>query len=171
MEVSMRIRTGLFAWLSVWLLVAGLSSATFGQGSRERTQFGHDVVVGAGEEVSEITCFGGSVRVRGHVAGDVVAFGGNVVIEEEGSVGGDATVFGGGVRLEKTARVGGDVTIFGGILRRDPESQVGGDITNFSGGFWLPLMVALPLIFIGAIVVLIIWLIRRYSRSGVPAPA
>jgi len=167
----MRIRSCLFARLCVCALVAGLSSATFGQASRERTQFGHDVIVGPGEEVSEITCFGGSVRVRGHVAGDVVAFGGNVVVEEDGSVGGDATVFGGGVRLEKTAKIGGDVTIFGGQIRRDPESQVGGDITNFSGGFWLPLFVALPLIFIGAIVALIVWLIRRLTRTGVVAPA
>jgi hypothetical protein len=164
-------RSGLFAWLSLCVLVAGLSSATFGEASRERTQFGHDIIVGPGEEVSEITCFGGSVRVRGHVAGDVVAFGGNVVVEEDGSVGGDATVFGGGVRLEKTGEIGGDVTIFGGNIRRDPESQVGGDITNFSGGFWLPLMVALPPIFIGAIVALIIWVIRRLTRTGVAAAA
>jgi hypothetical protein len=164
-------RSGLFAWLSLCVLVAGLPSATFGEASRERTQFGHDVIVGPGEEVSEITCFGGSVRVRGHVAGDVVAFGGNVVVEEDGSIGGDATVFGGGVRLEKTGKIGGDITIFGGNIRRDPESQVGGDITNFSGGFWLPLMVALPLIFVGAIVVLIIWLIRRLTRTGVAAAA
>jgi len=167
----MRIQSCLFAGLLVCTLVAGLSSATFGQASHERTQFGHDVIVGPGEEVSEITCFGGSVRVRGHVAGDVVAIGGNVVVEEDGSVGGDATVFGGGVRLEKTAKIGGDVTIFGGNIRRDPESQVGGDITNFSGGLWLPLMVALPLIFIGAIVALIIWLVRRLTRTGAVAPA
>jgi len=166
----MRIHAYLFAGLSVCVLVAGMSSTTFGEASRERTQFGRDVIVGPGEEVSEITCFGGSVRVRGHVAGDVVTFGGNVVVEEDGSVGGDATVFGGGVRLEKTAKIGGDVTIFGGKIRRDPESQVGGDITDFSGG-WLPLMVALPVIFLGAIVALIIWLIRRLSRTGVVAPA
>jgi hypothetical protein len=164
-------RSGLFAWLSLCVLIAGLSSATFGEASHERTQFGHDVLVGPGEEVSEITCFGGSVRVRGHVAGDVVAFGGNVVVEEDGSIGGDATVFGGGVRLEKTGKIGGDVTIFGGNIRRDPESQVGGDITNFRGGFWLPLMVALPLIFLGAIMVLIILLIRRLTRTGVAAAA
>jgi hypothetical protein len=167
----MRISPGLLAWLSVSVFVAGLSSAAFGEAPRERTQFGHDIIVGPDEQVSEITCFGGSVRVRGHVAGEVTVFGGNVVIEEDGSVGGDTTVFGGGVRLEKTAKLGGDLTIFGGQLRRDPESQVGGDITNFSGGFWLPLMVALPLIFIGAIVALIIWLIRRFTRTGVPAPA
>ena len=167
----MRIRLGLFASISVCVFIAGLSSATFGEASRERTQFGHDVIVGPNEEVSEINCFGGSVRVRGHVAGEVTVFGGNVVIEEDGSVGGDATVFGGGVRLEKTAKLGGDLTIFGGKICRDAESQVGGDITNFSGGFWLPLMVALPVIFIGAIVALIIWLIRRFTRTGVPAPA
>jgi hypothetical protein len=167
----MKIHSCRFAWLSVGVLVAGLSSTTLGEASRERTQFGHDVIVGPGEEVSEITCFGGSVRVRGHVAGDVVTFGGNVVVEEEGSVGGDATVFGGGVRLEKTATIDGDVTIFGGEIRRDPESQVGGDITNFRGGFWLPLMVALPMIFIGAIVALMIWLVRRLTRTGVAAPA
>jgi hypothetical protein len=167
----MRIHSYLLAWFSVCVLVAGLSSTAFGEASRERTQFGHDVIVGPGEEVSEITCFGGSVRVRGHVAGDVVAFGGNLVVEEDGSVGGDATVFGGGVRLEKTAKIGGDVTIFGGKIRRDAESQVGGDITNFSGGLWLPLMVALPVIILGAIVALIIWMIRRLTRTGVVAPA
>jgi hypothetical protein len=167
----MRIQSYRFAWLSVCVLVAGLSSTTYAEASRERTQFGHDVIVGPGEEVSEITCFGGSVRVRGHVAGDVVAFGGNVIVEEDGSVGGDATVFGGGVRLEKTAKIGGDVTIFGGKIRRDPESQVGGDITNFNGGLWLPLMVGLPVIVLGAIVALIIWLIRRFTRTGMVAPA
>src|SRR5581483_12049243 len=47
------------------LLFASLSGAAFGVGPRERTQFGHDISVGAGEEVAEVTCFGCNVHIRG----------------------------------------------------------------------------------------------------------
>ena len=59
----------------LWLVAA----CAFAENSHDRTQFGHDIVVGAGEEVSQATCFGCSVRVRGRVAGDVTTFGGGVV--------------------------------------------------------------------------------------------
>lgn len=149
--------------------VGVLCCAAFADRSHDRTQFGHNIMVGPGEQVSEATCFGCSIRVRGHVAGDVTAFGGSVTIEEEGQVGGDATTFGGNVRLDRSAKVNGDLTVFGGRMLRDPESTVGGEITNFSGGFWIPLMFGLPLIFLGGCVVLIIWLIRRLTRPALPA--
>ncbi len=149
-----------------------LSSAAFAQdGNHDRTQFGHNSSIGPNEQVSEVTCFGCSVRVRGHVAGDVTAFLGSVVIEDGGEVGGDTTVFGGGLRLDKDVKVSGDVTVFGGQLRRDAAASVGGDVTNFSGGIWLFLIFGLPFVAFGAIVALIVWVVRRLIRPSIPVTA
>jgi hypothetical protein len=152
----------------VFLLVA-LFGLGFAEGG-ERTQVGHDITIGPNEEVSEATCFGCSVRVRGHVTTDVTVFGGNIVVEEQGQIG-EATVFGGGVRLEKEARVGGDVTVFGGQLRFDPSASVGGDVTNFAGSIWLFLIFGLPLAILGGIIALIVWIVRRLMQPSVPATA
>jgi hypothetical protein len=154
------------------LLLGTLFSVTaFADGPREHTQFGRDINIASGEEAADVTCFGCSVRVRGHVLGDVTVFAGRVTIEEQGQVNGDATVFGAGIRLDKEARVAGDVTVFGGELRRDPAASVGGDITNFSGPVWLVLIFGLPLIVLGAFIALIVWMVRRLTRPSVPATA
>lgn len=151
------------------LLVAGLSATAFANDSHDRTQFGHDIVVASGEEVGQATCFGCSVRVRGHVAGEVTTFGGGVITEDGGNIGGDTTSFGGSVRLEGKSKIGGDLTVFGGRIHRDPESEIGGDVTNFSGGIWLFLMFVLPFIVLGGIIALIVWVIRRLTRRALPA--
>jgi hypothetical protein len=75
------------------------------------------------------------------------------------------------VRLDNQAKLGGDLAVFGGRISRGPESAVGGDVTNFSGGFWVSLIFGLPLILLGGFVALIIWLVRRLTRPGVPATA
>lgn len=153
------------------LFLAGFSSAALASSLHERTQVGRDVSIGPGEEVSEVTCFGCSVRIRGHVAGDVTTFGGSVIVEDTGAINGDTTTFGGNVSLETTGKIGGDLTVFGGRIHRDAQSAVGGDVTNFSGGFWLPLIVGLPLILLGGFAALIVWLVRRLTRPAVPAAA
>jgi len=155
-----------------WLLFLGaISSTAFADGARDRTQFGHNISVGPGEEVAEGTCFGCSVRVRGHVTGDVTTFGGSIVVEDEGQIGGDATSFGGDVRLEKGVKILGDVTVFGGQLRRDATASVSGDVTNFGGTGWLLLIFALPLVILGAFVAFVIWLVRRLTRPSMPVAA
>ena len=157
-------------WALLILLFCGaLSSAAFADS--DRTQVGHTINVGPGEEVGEATCFGCSIRVRGHVDGDVTAFGGSILIEDQGQVKGDATAFGGDVRLDKAAAISGDVTVFGGRVRRDPTASVGGDVNNFGGAGWILLIVVLPLAFIGAFLALIVWLVRRLTRHSVPATA
>ena len=167
----MRFPNGIPLRVSACLFVlVALSTLAFADGGRDRTQVGHDITIGPNEEVSEATCFGCSVRVRGHVASDVTVFGGNIVVEEQGQIG-EATVFGGGVRLEKEARVGGDVTVFGGQVRFDPAASVGGDVTNFGGSIWLFLIFGLPLVFLGGIIALIIWLVRRFTQPSLPATA
>jgi len=157
--------------LSMLSFVIAFSAATFANTPREYTHFGHDISIGPGEEASEATCFGCTVRVRGHVAGDVTTFGGSIVVEDEGEIGGDTTTFGGDARLGKGVKVGGDVTVFGGRIRRDPTSSVHGDVTNFGGGVWILLIFGLPLVVLGAFIALIVWLIRRLLRPAIPAPA
>jgi hypothetical protein len=168
MQFPVRLRFRLFAYL---FLLAAFSTFAFANGDRDRTQVGHDITVGPHEEIGEATCFGCSVRVRGHVTSDVTVFGGSVVVEDEGEISGDATVFGGGVRLDKGVKVAGDLTVFGGQIRRDPAASVGGDVTNFGGSFWLFLIFGLPLVILGAFIWLIVWLVRRLMEPSVPATA
>ena len=166
----MGFRKALLAALLIALLfAAGLPA--FASDAHERTQFGRDIVVNSGGEVSEAICFGCSIRVRGHVAGDVTSFMGNIVVEDQGEIGGDTTSFGGNVRLEKGIKLGGDVTVFGGRFYRDSSATIGGDVTNFSGSVWLLLIFGLPLILLAAFIALIVWLVRRLTRPAVPAAA
>lgn len=153
------------------LLFTAASIAALAEDSHDRTQFRRDITIGPNEEVTEVTCFGCSVRVRGRVAGDVTTFGGSIQIEDEGEVNGDVTTFAGGLRLDGTAKVDGDVTVFGGKLRRDSSSSVGGDVTNFGSGFWVFLIFGLPLMVLGAVIALVVWLVRLMLRRNIPAPA
>jgi hypothetical protein len=160
-------------WLVQFSLITMLVAApTLAQRSHDRTQFGHDIFVGAGETVAEVTCFACSVRVRGHVDGDVTTFGGSIVVERDGFVGGDTTSFAGDVRLDGGASVKA-VTVFGGRARRDSQASVNGDITTFAGGaaLWLFLIFGLPFVLLGGLIALIIWLVRRSKRPTVPVAA
>jgi len=165
---------GFFSRLSLFLLLGALivSVPAFADGSHDRTQFGHDIVVSSNDQATEVTCFGCSVHIRGQVASDVTAFGGSVVIEENGQVGGDTTVFGGDLRLDNGAEVS-NVTVFGGKVHRDPGASVKGDVTSFAGGaaLWLFIIFGLPFLLLAGLIVLVIWLVRRYSRPSMPMPA
>ena len=160
-----------FRFFLTGVFLLSLSAAALADGSHDRTQFGHDVTVGPGEEVSEVTCFGCSVRVRGRVAGDVTTFGGGIVVEDQGQIGGDLTSFGGNLRLEKEANIGGDVTLFGGRIHRDDSAKIGGDVSTFSGTFWLLLIFGLPFVILGAFIALIVWIVRMVTRHETPVPA
>jgi hypothetical protein len=149
------------------LLAAG---AAFANDPHDRTQFGHDITIGPEEQASDVTCFGCSVRVRGKVQTDVTTFGGGIAVEDQGEIGGDTTSFGGNVRLDKGARVS-SITVFGGRIHRDPEATVNGDVTNFSGSIWLFLIFGLPFVFLGALIALIVWLVRRFTRPTMPVAA
>ena len=153
------------------LVCVAFSSAARADRSRDRTQVGSNINIGPGEEVQEATCFGCSIRVRGKVAGDVTAFGGSVIVEDQGEIGGDMTAFGGGIRLAKDATVSGDVTVFGGRLQRDPAATVGGDVTAMGGPGWILLIFVLPCVFLGLFIALIVVVIRRLLRPRIPIVA
>lgn len=158
--------------LSLTLSALALSVPAFADGSHDRTQFGHDIMVSSTDKATEVVCFGCSVRIRGQVASDVTVFGGSVVVEENGQVGGETTVFGGDLRLDNGAEVT-SITVFGGKVHRDPGATVSGDVTTFAGGaaLWLFLVFGLPFLILGGLIALVIWLVRRYSRPSMPMPA
>lgn len=156
-------------WLAVSCLA--LSVTAFSKDNPSYTQVGHTITVGPSDEVGDLTCFGCSIYVRGLVAGDVTAFGGNVTIEEQAQVSGDVTAFAGDLRLTRNVKVDGDATVFGGQFRRDPQASVGGDVTSMGGRGWITLIFLAPLLVLGLVVALVIWLVQRIRRPAVPATA
>src|SRR5271166_3399642 len=128
--IMIRIPCRLHVAFACVVVLAAFSGNAFADGSHDRTQMGHSISIGPGEKVSDATCFGCSIHVRGQVEGDVTSFGGSIVLEDGAEVAGDATAFAGDVRLEKDVKVSGSVTVFGGRIHRDPGASVGGDITN-----------------------------------------
>jgi hypothetical protein len=81
----------------------------------------------------EITRFGSDVHITRDqvVEGDVVAIGGDVVVD--GHVEGSVMAVGGDVSLSATARVDKDVATVGGQLHEEPGAYVGGTRTSAGG--------------------------------------
>ena len=152
------------------LFCLGLSTAALAKDNPDYTQWGHDINIGPNDKTGELTCIWCNIRVRGEVAGDVTTVGGNVVIEDQGEVAGEVTSVGGNVRLDKAVHVAGDVTVVGGTLRRDPQASVGGEVTALAGWGWLLLIIATPIVILGVLLAMVIWLIQRVRSPAVPAP-
>src|SRR2546425_1088000 len=143
--------------------------AAFAKDNPSYTQVGHNISVGPNDKSGDVTCFGCSIRVRGEVAGDATAFGGSILIEDQGQVAGDVTGFGGDVRLDKGVKVSGDVTVFGGKIHRDPQASIAGDVTSMGGRGWLVVIFLTPIVVLGLLVALVVWLIQRLRRPSMPA--
>jgi hypothetical protein len=148
-----------------------LSTAASARTSHDRTQVGGNIIIGPGEEVGDATCFGCSIRIRGHVSSDATAFGGSVIVEDQGRVDGDVTAFAGGIRLGNQGSVQGDVTVFGGRIQRDSGATIGGDVTTMGGPGWIVLILGAPFLFFGLFAVLVVWIVRRLLRPAVPVTA
>ncbi|MCA9494251.1 MAG: hypothetical protein KC621_30200 [Myxococcales bacterium] len=107
-----------------------------------RTGFGEAVRVSAGEEVDEIVSFGDDVEVAGHVIGDAVSFGGNVIIRPTGVVGGDAVSFGGRVLVDDGGAIRGDRVAMGmptpGPVVIEPATPVGAASLTSTSTSWSP---------------------------------
>ena len=148
-------------------LVSMFSLTAAAKDNPERTQFGRDIRVEAGEKAGEVTCIDCSVHIRGAVAGDVTTIHGNIMVESGGSVAGDVTAVWGDVRMESGSQIAGDLATVAGAVRRQPGSSIGGDVASLEGVKWLLAILLPPLVFIGLIIALIIWLVQRSRR---PAP-
>jgi len=150
------------------LTVLAVSGLAFADRSHDRTELGHNINIRPGEQVTDATCFGCTIRVRGHLSGDATTFGGSIIVEDGGKVDGDATTFAGNIRLAESTAVSGDVTVFGGEVRRDASATIGGDVTDFRGHALMLVIFVVPFVVFGLFVAGLVWLIRRLLR---PAPA
>jgi hypothetical protein len=135
------------------------------------TQIGHNISIGPNERADQVTCVGCSIYIRGQVSGEATAVGGSIYVEDQGQVGGEVTVVAGDARLEKGVKVGGETTVVGGELRRDPEAQVGGEVTAIGGRTLGWVILFSPLLLLGLLVALIVWLVQRPRRPAIPAAA
>ena len=153
------------------LLVLSLPVAAWAKQNPSYTQVGRSIYIGPDQQVSDLTCFGCSIRIRGQAAGDVTTFGGSVTIEDLGQVAGDVTAFGGNVRVDKATKVAGDVAVFGGDLHRAPEAQIAGDVTAYSGRGWMLLFLLVPFLLLGLLIALVVWVVRRVRHPVAPVPA
>lgn len=155
-----------FCMAVIFLIPASLLAAT----NSDRTQFRRDIRIEADDRVGDVTCVGCSIRVRGHVTGDVTAVAGSIFAESGAAIAGDVTAVGGSVHAENGSEIGGDLTTIGGTLRREPQAAVAGDVTTMGGGGWVFMIFLMPFLLIGGIIALIIWMIQR-SRHPAPVPA
>jgi len=151
------------------VLVLFYCAASFAASSPDRTQFGSDIHVQAGEKTADVTCINCSVYVRGQVSGDVTAIHGNIVLESGAAVAGDITAIWGNIRTESGTQNAGDLTAVAGSVHRDPQSTSAGDVTALEGTKWLLAIIVPPIIFLGGVIALIIWLVQR-NRTSAPAP-
>ena len=151
------------------LLLLACSLPLFAASAPDRTQFGRDIHIQAGERTADVTCFNCSIYFAGKAAGDVTAFHGNVLLESGAEVAGDVTAIWGNVRTESSTQIAGDLTAIAGAVRRDPQSTASGGVTSLEGTKWIFAMIVPPLVFLGGIIALVIWLVQR-SRVRAPAP-
>jgi hypothetical protein len=132
----------------------------------EITQFGRDVHIGADQKAANVTCFNCSVYVEGQVGGEITTFHGNIILQDGAMVGGELTTLLGDVRLGNDTKVAGELTVLGGKLRRPPTASVAGDVTVMEGAAWFYIMVLSPFLFLGGVIALIVWLVRRRRRPA-----
>src|SRR5262250_555787 len=96
------------------VLVLFSCAASFAASSPDRTQFGSDIHVQAGEKTADVTCINCSVYVRGQVSGDVTAIRGVVGLEPGGGGAGALSAVWGKTRTESRTQNAGDLTAVAG---------------------------------------------------------
>ena len=88
-----------------------------------------DITVAAGEVQDNVIAFGGNVVVEGRVKESVVAIGGTILVS--GEVGDAVVGIGSRITLKPSAIVNGDVVSLGGILEKEPGCIIRGDTVYF----------------------------------------
>ena len=107
-------------WLLTLLLAA---TASFAQPEADQTRWFSNIVIPAGHEVEEATCFFCSIRVEGKL-GEATTQYGDIVVS--GTIIGGATAIGGGVQLYDGAQVQGDtLSVFGDTVL-GPNAKIDG---------------------------------------------
>jgi len=88
-----------------------------------------DITVAAGEVQDNVIAFGGNVVIEGRVKESIVAFGGTILVN--GEVGEAVVGIGSRITLKPGAIVNGDVVSIGGILEKESGCIIRGDTVYF----------------------------------------
>lgn len=105
--------------------------------SGNRDTVGGSLTIGAGEWVcGNVSVYGGSVTIFGHVNGNVTVVGGSADVS--GQVDGNLTTIGGGIDLRPGAAIGGNVDAIGGGITRGAGVTVGGNVEHGFAGHDVP---------------------------------
>jgi len=144
------------------LVAAGtFSSSIVAAQNSDQVHIGRDIYVQPQDKAGDLVCVACSIYIRGQVAGDAVAVGGSVVLEQGAQGAGSVTAVVGDVRLQTGTQIAGDAVAVAGMVKRDPQSTISGDVTSLGGAGWMLLILVLPLVLFGGFVALIIWLFQR----------
>ncbi|PYX38641.1 MAG: hypothetical protein DMG73_15315 [Acidobacteria bacterium] len=157
--------------VAVLVFLLGLSGLVMAEENPSRSQTNHDIRVEPGQKVGDLSCINCSIYIRGDVAGDVFALHGNVVIDGGASVAGDIATLFGDIRVANGGSVAGDVAAIGGAVRRQPQAAIAGDVASLEGKGWLLLLLLCPLVILGLMTALIVWLVHLYRRRRTVAAA
>jgi cytoskeletal protein CcmA (bactofilin family) len=117
------------ALVCIVLFVLATLPATAAAQSDSRS--GASIVIGQNETVDGFTAYAGTVVVRGTVRGDLVAYGGTVVIAPGGTVEGRVRAFSGSVRIDGT--VTQSVVAYGGSIVVGDSGTIRGSLGAFGG--------------------------------------
>ncbi len=165
--------------LAVIALVAtGLAAPLVAQ---QEVSVKRDVFVAAGETQDNVIAFGGNVVIEGRVQKSVVAFGGTITVS--GEVGEAVVGIGSNIILKPTAAIRGDVVSLGGRLEKEPGCTITGDTVYFKaselggrffkqglfkGIFAFPLF---PLLLVIKLIGVFLWLIAAVVVAAIfPRP-
>src|SRR5580704_2730688 len=149
--------------------VISFSAPLVAQQNSDQVHIARDICIQPQDKAGDLVCVGCSIHVRGQVAGDAVAVGGSVVLEQGAQVAGGVTTVVGNIRLQTGTQIAGDVAAIAGMIKRDPQSTISGDVTSLGGAGWMLLILVAPLVLFGGFVALIVWLFQR--RRPVAAAA
>jgi hypothetical protein len=152
---------------SVMLVFAALSfyaTPLMAQKSSDQVHIGRDIYIQPQDKAGDLVCVACSIIIRGQVAGDAVAVGGSVMLEQGAQVVGSVTTVLGDIRLRMGTQIAGDVAAIAGTVKRDPQSTISGDVTSMGGAGWMLLVLVAPLVLFGGFIALIIWLFQRNRR-------
>jgi hypothetical protein len=150
------------------MLLCIVPLSAYAKSDTDRTQFGRDIRIEAGQRAGDVTCFNCSIHVLGQVSGDVTTFHGNIILEPGARVAGDVTSIWGNLRVDNETRVGGDATAIGGTARVQPQASVMGDRTSLEGSRWILAILLSPVVCLGLLVGFIIWLVQHRRRQARP---
>ena len=152
----------------VVLFVVAAAAVAAANDTPSYTRIGHDIHIAANQKTGELTCINCSIYVRGQVAGDVTTVRGTIVVEGDGAIAGDVTAIVGDVRAASGAKVAGDLTAVGGTVRRQSDATIAGDVTSLEGPVWPWLVFGSPIVLLGGLIALIVWLVQRRKTPAAP---